>query len=89
MLAFFLLSLVLGVLAGAFYAIRYLLAFGFFLAGVSVGFCVMYSRFLSGPNEWGDLAGLLFLFFWAGIGLAAGLAAQMIRHIWKRFHPGK
>lgn len=84
--AFVLLSLVFGVLTGAFYAIEYYITFGLFVAGILAGFFMMYNQFMTSPNGWGDLAGLLYLYILAGIGLAVGLAIEMVLRFVKRIH---
>ncbi|MDD2418746.1 MAG: hypothetical protein PHR18_03255 [Oscillospiraceae bacterium] len=80
-LAFTLLSLVFGGLSGAFYALDFKAAFTLFASGLIIGFFSMFWQFIAGMDGWGDLSGLLSLFFCAGIGLAAGILVQLLWYI--------
>ena len=80
-LAYVLLSLVFGGLSGAFYALDFKAAFTLFSAGLIIGFFSMFWQFIAGMDGWGDLTGLLSLFFCAGIGLAAGVLVQLLWYI--------
>jgi apolipoprotein N-acyltransferase len=86
--AYVLLSVTFGGLAGAFYALELKAAFTLFMTGLIVGFFSMYWQFIAGMDGWGDLTGVLSLFIYAGIGLAAGLVAQLAWYIIQKVRRG-
>jgi len=83
-LAFALLSAIFAGISAAFYALQMRAAFFIFLAGLITGFFIMLTQFINGVAGWGDLIGLLSLFFITGIGLIGGLFVQFIWFLIKR-----
>lgn len=81
LLSYGVLSILLGIIAGAFYAIRVRITFWLYIAGILVGFFTMFSQYLVNRNGWGDIAGLFYLLVWSGIGLASGLLVQLIWYL--------
>lgn len=84
LLAYALLSLVFGGLSGAFFALDMKATFTIFVAGLLIGYFLMFWQFIAGLDGWVDLTGLLYLFMCAGIGLAAGLLVQLIWYLIRR-----
>ncbi len=56
-----------------------------FLAGLAVGFLMMYRSFLDGTSGWGDLVGIISLLTWVIIGLCAGLLIQLSFYLYRRY----
>ncbi len=80
-LAYAILSIMFGGISGAAYILRMKATFFIFLGGLIIGFTMMYTQFSKNMDGWGDLTGLMSLFFAAGIGLIAGLVVQGILHL--------
>ncbi|MDF2653939.1 MAG: hypothetical protein K0R19_413 [Bacillota bacterium] len=78
-------SLLVGVISSMLYLFRPKISFGFFLAGLLVGFISMYRAFLADQSGWGDLAGLISLFFWVILGLITGLIVQLAYYLYEKF----
>lgn len=84
LLAFAAFSIVIGVLAGAmlFYKLRK--AFYVFGIGLLIGFFEMYRSFITGPEEFGDLAGILSLFIFTAFGFVIGLIVEAIFYLLRK-----
>ncbi|QOX62703.1 hypothetical protein FRZ06_04745 [Anoxybacterium hadale] len=78
-------SLLIGVIASMLYLFRPKLSLSIFLAGLLVGFVSMYRAFLADGSGWGDLAGLISLFFFVILGLITGLIVQLAYHLYEKF----
>ena len=83
--AFFCFSLFIGVVASCLTFFRLKLALVFYLAGLAVGFILMYRGFLDRASGWGDLAGIASLMTWIAVGLSAGLIIQALYYLYKRY----
>jgi hypothetical protein len=75
-LAFLIFSLIVGTIISVLIYTEARIAAGFFLFGVGLGFFEMYRVFSRDMAGWGDLIGLMSLFFWTAIGLGVGLLGQ-------------
>lgn len=84
LLAFAAFSIVIGLLAGAmlFYKLRK--AFYIFTIGLLIGFIEMYRSFFAGPEEFGDLAGILSLFIFTAFGFVIGLIVEAIFYLLRK-----
>jgi hypothetical protein len=77
-------SIILGAVSSVFYHYRLKYALIIFLIGTGIGYFEMFRRFTNNLDGWGDLAGIISLFFWVGIGFTAGLAVQAVMHFFKK-----
>lgn len=84
-LAFLGFSLILGLVSTVLYFIKLKVAYVVFNIGILVGYFQMYRLFLQDMNGWGDLTGLISLFFWTIIGLGSGLLVQLGFYFYKKF----
>ncbi len=75
--AFFIFSLITGGITSILIYTQARIAAGLFILGLGLGFLEMYRVFMNGMSGWGDLIGLLSLFFWAAIGLGSGILIQI------------
>lgn len=75
---------IFGALAGGLTLFRSKWGSIWYLVGLGCGFIEMYRQFLSRDTGWNDLAGIMSLFVFAGIGLIAGLAVNLIQSLLKR-----
>ncbi|MDF3001792.1 MAG: hypothetical protein K0Q48_1911 [Bacillota bacterium] len=78
-------SLLIGVIASMLYLFRPKISLSIFLAGLLAGFVSMYRAFLADQSGWGDLAGLISLFFFVLLGLITGLIVQLAYYLYKKF----
>lgn len=77
-------SLLMGVVASLLYLFKPKISFFIFIAGLLVGFISMYRSFLSNNIGWGDLAGVISLFFWVLLGLITGLLVQLSYYFYEK-----
>lgn len=77
-LAFAAFSVVIGVLAGSLLLYKLHKTFYIFAIGLFIGFFEMYRSFITGPKEFGDLAGILSLFIFTAFGFVFGLIVEAI-----------
>ena len=84
LIAFFILSIIFGGLAGTLFFFKLKIAFPVLIIGIALGFIDMYRIFINGMGGWGDLVGLISLFTWVAIGLIAGLVVQIIYYLIKK-----
>lgn len=75
-LAFLIFSLITGIITAVLIYTDARIVAGFFLFGLGMGFFEMYRVFMRDMAGWGDLIGLMSLFFWAAIGLGVGMLGQ-------------
>lgn len=78
-------SLLTGVTASMLYLFRPKISLSIYLAGLLAGFVSMYRSFLADQSGWGDLAGLISLFFFVVLGLITGLIVQLAYYLYKKF----
>lgn len=78
-------SILIGILASSLTFFRLKLAVITFLAGLAVGFFVMYRSFFNGMTGWGDLVGIISLFTWVIIGLGVGLLIQVGYYLYQKY----
>ena len=83
-LAFLIFSLLAGSITAILVYTQARIAAGLFMLGLGLGFFEMYRVFMRDMAGWGDLIGLLSLFFWAAAGLGAGLLIQFGVKIFNR-----
>lgn len=83
-LAFAAFSIVIGVLVGALLFYKLHKAFYIFATGLLIGFIEMYRSFIRGPEEFGDLAGILSLFIFTAFGFVIGLIVEAIYYLLKK-----
>lgn len=86
LIAYVIFSVVFGAVAGGLYLLKLKITAISFLAGLLVGFGMMYRAFLSELSGWEDLAGFMSLFIWMGVGLFVGAVIQLARWIYLRMH---
>lgn len=87
-IAYAVFSLTAGILtAMLFYKFR--IAAWFFTAGLIVGFADMYRAFFRDLSGWNDLVGIISLFTWILVFLAAGIVAQFVFWLVKRLRKDK
>lgn len=84
MIAYALLSFILGTIAFGLYGLRLKTAFYIFSIGNILGFAYMYYVFSLDTDGWGDLAGLLSYFIIATTGLGAGIIIQVLVYLSRR-----
>ena len=84
LLAFAAFSIVIGVLAGAMLLYKLQKTFYIFLIGLLIGFIEMYRSFITGSEEFGDLAGILSLFIFTSFGFVIGLIVEAIYYLLKK-----
>lgn len=84
LLAFAAFSIVIGVLAGSMLLYKLRKAFYIFMIGVLLGFFEMYRSFFVGPEEFGDLAGILSLFIFTAFGFVIGLFVEAIFYLLRK-----
>lgn len=84
LLAFAAFSIVIGVLAGAMLLYKLHKAFYIFTVGLLIGFFEMFRSFITGPEEFGDLAGILSLFIFTAFGFVIGLIVEAIYYLSKK-----
>ena len=77
-------SLLMGVVASLLYLFKPKISFFIFIAGLLVGFISMYRSFLSNNIGWGDLTGVISLFFWVLLGLITGLLVQLSYYFYEK-----
>ena len=77
-------AVIFGGLAGGLTLFRSKWGSIWYLIGLGCGFIEMYRQFLSRDTGWNDLAGIMSLFVFAGIGLIAGLTVNLIQSLLKR-----
>lgn len=73
-------ALLFGAVDATLFLLRMKIAAATFFLGVAAGFFEMFRAFLSDLNGWQDLAGLMLLFLWIGVGLTAGILCEIIRY---------
>lgn len=83
-LAFAAFSIVIGVLAAAMLLYNLKKAFYLFTIGLIIGFFEMYRLFIAGPQEFGDLAGILSLFIFTAFGFVIGLFVEAIFYLLRK-----
>ncbi|MEK5146999.1 MULTISPECIES: hypothetical protein [Psychrobacillus] len=83
-LAFAAFSVVIGVLAGSLLLYKLHKTFYIFAIGLFIGFFEMYRSFITGPKEFGDLAGILSLFIFTAFGFVIGLIVEAIYYLLKK-----
>lgn len=84
-IAYLILSLILGAISSALYLFKLKIINAFYLLGVFIGFLEMYRAFLSNLSGWEDLAGFMSLFLWMGVGLTVGALGQIGRYFYVKF----
>ena len=84
LLAFAAFSIVIGVLAGSMLLYKLQKAFFIFSIGLLIGFFEMYRSFITGPEELGDLAGILSLFIFTAFGFVIGLIVEAIYYLLRK-----
>ena len=83
-LAFAAFSIVVGVLAGSMLLYKLKKAFYVFAFGLLIGFIEMFRSFMAGPQEFGDLAGILSLFIFTAFGFVIGLFVEAILYLLRK-----
>lgn len=78
-------SIILGLIMAAFHHYKFKYAFYILLVGTIVGFFEMFRNFMSNLSGWEDLAGIVSLMFWIAAGFFAGIIAQGISYLYKRY----
>jgi hypothetical protein len=84
-MAYIIFSLLTGIIAAVFIYFRLRIAFLLYIAGLVLGFFLMFYAFLYNTSGWGDLVGVLSLMMWTIIGLGAGLLVQLAYYLYKKF----
>ncbi|MFJ7826364.1 hypothetical protein [Psychrobacillus sp. NPDC096623] len=84
LLAFAAFSIVIGVLSGSLLLYKLQKAFYIFTIGLIIGFFEMYRSFFAGPQEFGDLAGILSLFIFTTFGFVIGLFVEAIFYLLRK-----
>lgn len=82
--AYFILSLIIGIIGGFYIYFKLMPAFWCLIAGVGIGFYEMYRIFLEGMNGWADLTGFISMIMYILLGFAIGILAQIIRYFYKK-----
>lgn len=80
-IAFIILSFIVGLISFGLYLLKPKIAFSLFLAGMIAGFFIMISSYMKDMDGWGDLIGLMTFFMFALIGLASGLIIQIVVYL--------
>ena len=83
-LAYAVVSLLIGLVTAAFYHFNFKYAFNIFLVGILIGLFEMYRNFMSEQNGWEDLAGIVSIMFWIVVGFFAGLIVQGSVYLYKK-----
>lgn len=83
-LAYAVVSLLIGLVTAAFYHFNFKYAFNIFLVGILIGLFEMYRNFMSEQNGWEDLAGIVSIMFWIVVGFFAGLIVQGAVYLYKK-----
>ncbi|OGO79140.1 MAG: hypothetical protein A2Y23_06210 [Clostridiales bacterium GWB2_37_7] len=84
-LAYIVFSLLVGGVASALIFFRLKIAFLSYIAGLLLGFVLMYRTFLYDMSGWGDLIGVISLLIWTIIGLGTGLLVQLAFYLFKKY----
>ncbi|BCJ94762.1 hypothetical protein acsn021_23310 [Anaerocolumna cellulosilytica] len=84
LLAYFIFSLIVGVIAGLYIFFKLMPAFYCFIAGIIIGFYEMYRMFLNGMDGWADLTGFISMIVYIIFGFAIGIVAQLIRFFYNK-----
>jgi len=79
LLAYLILSLIIGAIVGFYIFFKLMAAFYCFIAGIIIGFYEMYRMFFNGMDGWADLTGFISLIVYIIFGFAVGIVAQLIR----------
>lgn len=83
-IAYIIFSLIVGGLAAILNHFRLKIAMVLYMAGLLIGFFLMYRAFLYDMSGWGDLIGVMSMLIWTISGLIAGLLAQLTYYIYKK-----
>jgi len=83
--AYVIFSLIVGAVAALLVYFRLTIAFLCYVAGLVLGFMLMFRAFIFDKSGWGDLIGIVSLMMWLLIGLGAGFLLQLVRHLYKRY----
>lgn len=83
-LAYAVVSLLIGLVTAAFYHFNFKYAFNIFMVGILIGLFEMYRNFMSEQNGWEDLAGIVSIMFWIVVGFFAGLIVQGAVYLYKK-----
>ena len=83
-IAFAVISVLIGTIAGALLFYKLKIAYYAFTAGVFIGFFELFRSFISGNDGWGDLVGILSLFIFTAMGLVIGLIIEGILYLVKK-----
>ncbi len=83
-MAYLILSIILGGITAAFIYFRLIIAVIIFLAGIIIGFLNLYVMFLKDLSGWGDLTGFISFLAWIIIGFVSGLIIQLILYLYHK-----
>ncbi|MFF2752822.1 hypothetical protein ACFVR1_03555 [Psychrobacillus sp. NPDC058041] len=83
-IAFAIISVLVGTIAGAFLFYKLKIAYYIFTAGLLLGFIELFRSFISGNEGWGDLVGILSLFIYTSFGLVIGLIIEGVLFILRK-----
>ncbi|WP_391209143.1 hypothetical protein [Psychrobacillus sp. L4] len=83
-IAFAIISVLVGTLAGALLFYKLKIAYYIFTTGLLIGFIELFRSFISGKEGWGDLVGILSLFIFTSFGLVIGLIIEGILFLVKK-----
>lgn len=82
---FFIVALAFGSIAALFLVFKPNTGFYVYIAGIVIGFTQMFWTFYNDMGGWGDLIGLISLFFWVAAGLVSGALIQLVTHFYKTY----
>lgn len=83
-IAFAVISVLIGTIAGALLFYKLKIAYYAFTAGILIGFFELFRSFITGKDGWSDLVGILSLFIFTAMGLVIGLIIEGIRFLFKK-----
>ncbi len=84
-IAFLILSIILGGISAIFIYYRLKIAAVVFLAGILIGFVNLYTMFMKDLSGWGDLAGFMAFLGWIIIGFISGIITQLVIYLYQKW----